>query len=87
MLRPSRDPLQDRSSIASLIPLLYAQLDSAQAAVDQATDFLIENVIGFEEAVQCLLTSHGATNIDGNQELHDFVTGCRFYCTGNLAWR
>ena len=76
-----------RNSIQSLIPLLYARLGSAQAAVDQTTEILIEHVTRFEEAARQLLASPGASEIDGNPQLYDFVKGCRFYCSGNLIWR
>ena len=76
-----------RSSIQSLIPLLYTRLGSAQAAVDQATEVLIKHVARFEEAAGQLLAGSGTSEIDGNHQLHDFVKGCRFYCSGNLVWR
>jgi len=79
--------LKLRSSIQSLVPLLHRRLGSAQAAVDHTTQILIENVAGFEEIAERLLASHIVPEADGNTQLHDFVEGCRFYCSGNLVWR
>ena len=47
----------------------------------------MENVKGFEQAVQRLLSSSEASKLDNLSKLYDFVDGCRFYCSGNLAWR
>jgi len=76
-----------RSSVQSLVPLLHRRLGSAQAAVDHTTQILIENVAGFVEAAERLLASHSVPEADGNTQLHDFVEGCRLYCSGNLVWR
>ena len=76
-----------RSSIQSLIPLLYARFGSAQAAVDHATEILVENVLGFENAAGQLLASPSGIDINLESQLHNFVQGCRFYCSGNLVWR
>lgn len=69
------------------MPLLYTRLGSAQAAVDQTTDVLIQHVARFEEVAEQLLANLGTSKLDGNRELQDFVIGCRFYCSGNLVWR
>ena len=69
------------------MPLLYTRLGSAQAAVDQTTDVLIQHVARFEEVAEQLLANPGTSVLDENQQLQDFVIGCRFYCSGNLVWR
>ncbi len=79
--------LKLRSSIQSLVPLLYMQLGSPQAAVDRATDVLIEYVTSFEETAAQLLESHSAFEANENLRLHHFIEGCRFNCSGNLVWR
>ena len=69
------------------MPLLYTQLGSAQAAVDQTTNILIQHVARFEEAAEQLLANSATSELDENQQLQDFVVGCKFYCSGNLVWR
>lgn len=65
-----------------MIPLLFAQSGNLQAAIEQTRDFLVANVQAFEVEVEQLRASEEAS-----RELKDFITGCKYYCTGNLAWR
>ena len=76
-----------RSSIYSLVPLLFAQNGDAQVAVDQATAFLRKSIQDFDDAAHELLGDQENFCGGGYQQTLDFVTGCRFYCSGNLDWR
>ncbi len=70
-----------------MIPLLYAQSKDAQAAVDQTAEFLVVNIKAFEEMAQRLLKAENRHKAGEAHKIRDFITGCQFYCSGNLAWR
>ncbi len=70
-----------------MVPLLYAQTKDLQVAVNQTADFLALNVKAFEETAQRLLNSAERHGVEETPELCDFIKGCQFNCSGNLAWR
>lgn len=81
------DKSQAQGGIHSLIPLLYADLGNAQAAVDHTTQMLIHNMDAFEEAVHHLSITEDDSSNDQSDRVHCFVQGCRAYCSGYLTWR
>ncbi|KAI4250167.1 MAG: hypothetical protein L6R40_000339 [Gallowayella cf. fulva] len=58
----------------------------AQSAVDQAIGFLEESVLEFEETIRRLQEDPIASDAVSKRQLHSFIKGCEFYCSGNLAW-
>lgn len=78
---------QAHNSIHSVIPLLFACSGDAQSAVDQAIGFLEESVLEFEETIRRLQEDPIASDAVSKRQLHSFIKGCEFYCSGNLAWR
>ncbi|KAI4235240.1 MAG: hypothetical protein LQ349_003306 [Xanthoria aureola] len=76
-----------RGSIGSMIPLEYAQSRNAQSAVDKTTLLLANAIDAFKQTAEKLLQrSPEITSCEQTRALGDFVKGCQFYCTGNLAW-
>lgn len=76
-----------RSSIYSVVPLLFARSGTAQSAVDQAIRSLVRSVQEFEVTVRRLREVSIANEAVNEHHVRDFVEGCRSYCSGNLAWR
>ncbi len=71
-----------------MIPLEYAQSRNAQSAVDKTTLLLANAIDAFKQTAEKLLhRSPEITSCEQTRALGDFVKGCQFYCTGNLAWR
>lgn len=71
----------------SLIPILYAKLRCAQSAVDEIVNSVRSNVKDFDAAAQRLLQRFAENPDIDTLALQNFIDGCRYYCTGNLAWR
>ena len=71
-------------SVASVIPVEYAQSGTLQEAVDKTTDFLIDSIDAFERAAKGVVEMEdcGAKR----QLVSDFVLGLKFNITGNLSW-
>ena len=74
-------------SVESLIPLLYASSGDVHMAMNQTTLFLIASIREFDETAKLLYRSNYVSRAVDEKQLTKFIDGCRFYCTGNLAWR
>ena len=70
-----------------MIPILYAQSNDLQLAYNRTADFLAVNVKKFQGTTQRLLNSTSPFEVAMTLQLDDFLRGCQFYCSGNLAWR
>ena len=77
---------QMQGQVNSLIPLLYVQNGSLNAAMDDAMGILIKAIADFEHSTQSLLDQY-PDNIPVHSELQKFIHGCRCACTANLNWR
>lgn len=75
-----------QGSTESLIPILYAELGSAQAAADHTMAIVRFTVQEFDTVAHRLLQRFAADPLVAIP-LQSFVDGCRYYCTGNLSWR
>ena len=78
----------ERGATESLIPILYATRQDAQAVADEVMTSVNRSIMDFDTVA--------AGMIDRLSEEEDpqlvralvkFVEGCRYYCTGNLNWR
>ncbi|KAL2797260.1 terpenoid synthase [Aspergillus keveii] len=72
-----------QGSAESLVPILCAELGSAQEAADQVMETVRLAVFEFDLAAKRLLARYGR---DTSHRLEAFIAGCRYYCTGNLTW-
>ncbi|MCJ1293100.1 hypothetical protein MMC34_004653 [Xylographa carneopallida] len=75
-----------QGSAESLVPILFAQLRSAQAAVDQVMETVRLTVEEFDVVAYRLLQRYSTDPIIV-APLQSFVDTCRYFCTGNLSWR
>lgn len=70
-----------------MIPLEYAKSRNAQAAVDHTAQLLTMAVKGFEQTMDNLLKRETQQDEKQARQIREFIKGCQYYCTGNLAWR
>ncbi|KAH8588350.1 isoprenoid synthase domain-containing protein [Bisporella sp. PMI_857] len=76
----------DQGSAESLIPILFTQLGSTQKAVSYVMDTIHYTIRDFDATAQRLLTRFTGEDKATKKALEEFVMGCKYYCTGNLAW-
>ena len=70
-----------------MITILYAESKDLQLAYNRTAYFLASNAKTFQETAQRLLTFTRQYDAVEMKELGNFIRGCQFNCTGNLAWR
>ncbi|OCL02396.1 hypothetical protein AOQ84DRAFT_423061 [Glonium stellatum] len=75
-----------QDSIDSLIPLMYLHTGNIQAAVE-VTSFLHSEIQCFDYTAQLIFSRYKFADEESQNQLRNYVTGCRQYCTGNLIWR
>ncbi|OOG00946.1 hypothetical protein ASPCADRAFT_125951 [Aspergillus carbonarius ITEM 5010] len=75
-----------QGSAESLVPILYAELGSAQKAADQVLQIITLSIAEFDQTAERLVARHGGKSVEIARELEMFIAGCRYYCTGNLTW-
>ncbi|EED22466.1 conserved hypothetical protein [Talaromyces stipitatus ATCC 10500] len=75
-----------RDAIDSVIPIMYVQLGSVEAAMDKTVEFVVSMIQKFDEAEARLLTRY-CSDENLQKQLWRFVDGAKYYCTGNLIWR
>lgn len=78
---------QAADTTESLVPILYEKLRCAQSAADEIVTSVRGTVKDFDAAAQRLLQRFAKDPDVDNSALQNFIDGCRYYCTGNLAWR
>ena len=69
------------------MPILYIQLGNLQHAVDETYRFLTVTVESFERTSKRIEERFSGSDEKTREDLHAFIEGCQFYCTGNLSWR
>ncbi|KAJ5612617.1 terpenoid synthase [Penicillium lagena] len=74
-----------QGSAESLVPILFAELGSAQKAVDQVMHTIRLTIKEFDISAKRLRMRH-SNNREVAQMLDSFILGCKYYCTGNLSW-
>jgi len=75
----------DQDTVDSLIPLLFNNFGSAQAAVDSAIASLHAAVTGFDKIANDLVIQYQDDQVVQGA-VRSFVDACRCNCTGNLNW-
>ncbi|RAL64505.1 hypothetical protein DID88_001980 [Monilinia fructigena] len=75
----------EQNTVDSLIPLLYIDAGSAQAAIDSAVASLHVVVNGFDKLANDLIDQYRSDEIT-QAALQRFLDACRHNCTGNLNW-
>ncbi|KAF2655196.1 terpenoid synthase [Lophiostoma macrostomum CBS 122681] len=75
-----------RDAVDSLLPILYFRTGDIQAAVTDVVTFLEEEVRTFDAAAESFLQKYCASPIELQNDIRDFVDGCKQYVTGNLSW-
>lgn len=78
--------LKEQNTVDSLIPLLFHDIGSAQAAIDSAVASLLTAVKGFDKIANDLVDQYRSDDIT-QAALQRFLDACRYNCTGNLNWR
>jgi len=75
-----------RDAIDSVIPLMYVQLGSIQAAMDKTMEFVAAMIKVFDEAERRLYKRYGDATPELQDQLRRFIDGAKYYSTGNLTW-
>ncbi|KAK8113060.1 terpenoid synthase [Apiospora sp. TS-2023a] len=75
-----------QSQVDSLIPLLFLELGSTQAAIDRGADMVKASIGRFEAAEEGLLARY-SNSPDSGRVLKDYIDGCKYACTANVNWR
>ena len=76
--------MQDQ--VDSLVPLLYVQHGTLEAATETIMEMLQASVATFEEASLRLLDRYFA-DAETHRKLVQFIHGCQCACTANVNWR
>ena len=79
--------MQAQGSTESLVPILYSELGSIQAAVIKVLAVIEETIKDFDAHAEKLLQRFGNDPDVDEMALQRFIQGCRYFCTGNLSWR
>lgn len=66
--------------------MLYAETGSLQEALERALDLLAKCSAEYEICTARLYRAY-EDHPEILEALEKLVTGCRYMCTGNLAWR
>ena len=74
------------ASSSNILFVLYAETGSLQGALERALDLLAECSAEYEICTARLYRAY-RDHPDIVEALEKLVTGCRYMCTGNLAWR
>ncbi|KAK7911630.1 terpenoid synthase [Apiospora marii] len=77
---------QAQSQVDTLIPLLFLELGSIQAAIDHGAEMVKASIGRFEAAEENLLARYSDRPNSG-RALKDYIDGCKYACTANLNWR
>lgn len=78
---------QAADATESLVPIKYAKLRCAQSATDEIVSMVRNSAKDLDAAAERLEQKYAEDHTIDSQELKCFIDGCRYYCTGNLAWR
>lgn len=76
--------MQDQ--VDSLMPLLYVQHGTLEAATENVMETLVASVAAFENASMRLLDRY-FSDPEIHRKLLHFIHGCQCACTANLNWR
>jgi len=74
------------ASSSNILFVLYAETGSLQGALEQALDLLARCSAEYEICTARLYNAY-QDRPDVVEALKKLVMGCRYMCTGNLAWR
>ena len=77
---------QARDAIDSVIPIMFIELGSIDAAMDKTIEFVASMIERVDSAEARLLDRYSYDNTL-QQQLQKFIDGAKYYCTGNLTWR
>jgi hypothetical protein len=74
------------ASSSNILFVLYAETGSLQGALERALELLARCSEEYDICTARLYDAYQAQS-DVLEALEKLVTGCRYFCTGNLAWR
>jgi hypothetical protein len=74
------------ASSSNILFVLYAETGSLQGALERALDLLAQCSAEYEICTKRLYRAY-QDRPEVVAALEMLVTGCRYMCTGNLAWR
>jgi hypothetical protein len=74
------------ASSSNILFVLYAETGSLQGALERALDLLAQCSSDYEICTARLYCAY-QDRPEVVEALEMLVTGCRYMCTGNLAWR
>ncbi|KAI4228723.1 MAG: hypothetical protein L6R36_001413 [Xanthoria steineri] len=83
LLSLRKEMMQDQ--VDSLVPLLYVQHGTLEAATEKIMEMLEASVATFEEASLRLLDRYFA-DAETHRKLLQFIHGCQCACTANVNW-
>ena len=74
-----------QGSAESLVPIIYSELKALPQTVETILMSIRNAVRAFDIVSKKLIDRYESYECLG--DLVRFIDGCKFYCTGNLAWR
>jgi hypothetical protein len=74
------------ASSSNILFVLYAETGSLQGALERALDLLAQCSAEYEVCATKLYRAY-QDHPDILEALEKLVAGCRYMCSGNLAWR
>lgn len=75
-----------RDAIDSLIPIIFFHVNDIQTAVQQVVAFIQVEIRAMDEAAESLSAKYRDFDAATQQQVSQFIDGCKFYVTGNLTW-
>jgi hypothetical protein len=73
------------ASSSNILFVLYAETGSLQGALERALELLVQCSAEYEICTERLYRAY-QDQPEIVEALEKLVTGCRYFCTGNLAW-
>ncbi|RWA07338.1 hypothetical protein EKO27_g7757 [Xylaria grammica] len=76
-----------QSQVDSLVPLLFLQYGSVQAALDEAAKIISSSIGRLETAERDILSRYSTATPEIQEQIRVHIKACKLGCTGNLNWR
>ncbi|KAJ3545113.1 hypothetical protein NM208_g2677 [Fusarium decemcellulare] len=74
-----------QDTVDSLVPLLFHEQGSLDRAVAAVIDITETAMADLEASERALIAKHWG-NLKLQHDLQKYIDGCKYICTGNLAW-
>jgi hypothetical protein len=74
-----------QAQVDSILPVLYVEHHSLEAATSVAANLLLESIRSVDDAAERLLRRYQADS-KLQKDLFRFIESCKYACMGNLSW-